>query len=379
MADPRRSPRPAKRPADLTIARYPYATALNPYQGLLYQALADEGVALAPDRPFTARALVRMQPRVGVLHFNWRLDRLHGSSPARWRIALARLRLRFADLLGYRIAWTIHELASRDGTVQREPMEAALSQIAAVFFCHDPDLADRAALELGIDRSRIDVVPHGPLAVAYPPARITRERTRERLGIAAGETVFLAFGVLREYKQLDLLLSAFSRVRASGVRLVIAGDPVSAPVIRALQVAAAADRRVVLLDRRIPEVEIRELFAASDVFVSARCDGWTSGSLVLALNLGLPAIVAACPAYVRLLAGGRAGWSFDPIGGEEALATRLDEVVGMSEAALREAGVVAADSSFEMSWDDTAMRLARRFRGSDEPRRLALDPDVIDA
>ncbi len=50
---------------------------------------------------------------------------------------------------------------------------------------------------------------------------------------------------------------------------------------------AAADKRVVLLDRYIPEVEVAELYALADVAVLNYSEVFSSGALLLALSLGL--------------------------------------------------------------------------------------------
>lgn len=380
MSEPRTPSRPAAPGGTLRIARYPFETASNPYQTLLYRSLAREGVVLEQDRPFTATALVRMRPRVKVLHFNWRLDRLYGGRPTRVRIVLAHGRLRLARLLRYRIAWTIHELASREQPEGREQMADALARNADVLFCHDEALATRARSELGIDGARIDVVPHGSLGTAYPAPRVSRAETRARLGLEDDETVFLVFGVFRKYKEIDLVLEGFRRVAAQGARLVVAGDPGDSGVPTRIRDAVAADPRVVLLDRRVPDAEVRELFAACDVAVFGRRDGWTSGALVLALNLGLPAVVAACPAYARLVACGRAGWIFDPAGGSEAVASALTDALATPRVAREEAGSYAASSSAKLTWEDAAARIAARLRGAAEETRLvSLESGAVDA
>lgn len=343
------------------VARYPFETGVNPYQSLFYEALGRHGIELVGDRPFTASALVRGRTQVGVLHFHWRLDRLYGGRATRVRIGLARLRLELARRLGYTIVWTIHELSSREEAGSREPIADALARAAHVLLSHDPDLADRAAVELGIERSRIDVVPHGPLAAAYPAPRETRAETRAWLGLDPGDTVFLAFGAIRQYKELDLVLEAFGRVADPTARLVVAGRAFGPELSRLLHSAAAADRRVVLLDEFVPATDVRALFAACDIAVLGRRDGWTSGALVLALSLGLPPVVSDRPAYVRLIQHGRAGWAFDPDGGAEALAATLREALDTPAAARSALAAEAVSATGRLTWEAAVALVARRL------------------
>ena len=67
-------------------------------------------------------------------------------------------------------------------------------------------------------------------------------------------------------------------------------------------VEADADVRIRALLHSIPHEHVSELFNAADVFVLARSEAWTSGSLVLALSQGLPVIAARSPRHEGPLA-----------------------------------------------------------------------------
>ena len=266
--------------------------------------------------------------------------------------------------------WTIHELASREQPGSREPLADALARCADVLLCHDPDLADRAAAELGIDRARIDVIPHGPLAPAYPAARESRPATRERLGLGADDIAFLLFGTVKHYKELGHVLAAFSSLASPRARLVVAGEVRERELRQPLHDAAHADSRIILIDEFVPDDEVRELFAACDVAVLGRCDGWTSGALVLALSLGLPTVVSDRPAYMRLLGHGSTGWAFDPEGGTDALAATLQVALDTPPDERAAAGAAAAAGLAEQTWEEAAVLVARRLdESTTAPRR----------
>ena len=155
------------------------------------------------------------------------------------------------------------------------------------------------------------MIPHGSYVGVYPPGR-PRAEVRRSLGLDEQTRVFLSFGHLRGYKDLDVLFDAFAQVARPDVALVVAGLAHD-PALRArLDEAAARDSRVVLLARFVPDEEVAELFGAADAAVFPRHDGGTSGSLLLALSLGVPAVAADAGAGTELLADG-GGWLFPPV------------------------------------------------------------------
>ncbi|MCW5890371.1 MAG: alcohol dehydrogenase catalytic domain-containing protein [bacterium] len=118
---------PRSHPPRLRVARLPPSTPVNPYQTLLYRHLREEGVELAGDARLELPWLLQNRGRVDVLHFHWRFDRLidrraqgdlgggrMGSGRREALVGALRVaqRLALARLLGYRIAWTIHDVAN---------------------------------------------------------------------------------------------------------------------------------------------------------------------------------------------------------------------------------------------------------------------------
>jgi glycosyltransferase involved in cell wall biosynthesis len=135
---------------------------------------------------------------------------------------------------------------------------------------------------------------------------------RAALGLPGDAFVALSFGQIRKYKDLDLLLSGFRRAAIPGAVLLVAGLPLDEEESRRLEEVAEQGRHVVAVMGFVPDEEVAELHEASDVAVSVRGDGGTSGSLILALTLGTPVVAAATAANRELTGDGRAGWHFVP-------------------------------------------------------------------
>jgi glycosyltransferase involved in cell wall biosynthesis len=292
----------------------------NPYLRLFYGHLTAQGFEVVGDPQFSLEWLWRARSRVGFLHFHWpeSLYRF-GRGPARLRPLLSRAkitlfaaRLAAARLLGYRLVWTIHQVfphESLDRTLERRGARL-LARSCDLLVAHDQWTAEQARSELESQRE-IVVVPHGSYIGAYPEGR-SRSEVRNELDLPPDSFVFLCFGELRGYKEIELLLAAFSATPLPEARLIVAGNAKVPSVGSAVRAAPANDSRILSMLGFVPEERVTELFHACDAAVLPRGDAGTSGSLVLALSMGLPVIAADVPTVRELTRGGEAGWLFRP-------------------------------------------------------------------
>ncbi len=343
----------------------------NPYLRLLYRHLAEYGFHPVPEPRLRAGWLWRNRRRAGFLHVHWpeslyrfrRGPRLLRPLLSWVKLALFAARLAWARLLGYRIVWTVHQLYPHERESRLGDRLAArlLGRASSLLLAHDRATADAIREALPEVGDRLQVVPHGSYVGVYPPGR-SRQAVRRELGIPEDAFVFLSFGELRAYKDLGLLIEAFQGSGLSGARLVVAGHPKDPRVERVVREAAAADARIVPLLGWIADSGVAELFGACDAAVVARSDGGTSGSLILAMSLGLPVVAADRPAYRDLLDGGRAGWLFSP-GDPGSLAARLMDAAGDRPGAV-ERGRRAYEVAERLSWPDIAARTASALRAA---------------
>ncbi len=341
----------------------------NPYLRLLYDQLALYGLELADDPKLSVRWLWRARRQVGFVHFHWpevlhRYER--GGKALRSILSWAKLATTFARVaaaraLGYRLIWTIHQVQPHesDSPTRDEIVARLLGRACHVLLAHDRATADLATERLRLPQGRVHVVPHGSYVGVYPPGR-PRAEVRAELGIALDAFVFLAFGELRRYKGIELLLQAFASARLDDAALVIAGSVKEDLVAATVRQASADDSRIRPLLGLVPDTAVAELFQACDVAVLARSDGGTSGSLVLALSLGLPVIAADLPPYRELSADGRAGWLFRP-GDPASLRAALEAAADPADA--RERGSFALEIAQGLSWPEIGERTARLLLG----------------
>ena len=342
----------------------------NPYQRILYDSLREQGFELVECRRFRAAWLSRNRHRVDVLHFHWPTPyyRHELGHPAlrpllSWvRLCLLMGRLSLARLLGYRIVWTVHEVFPHETTSRRLDRVAAsaLAGASDALIAHDQATLVEIERALPRGRGKVVLIPHASFDGVYPAGN-ERSVVRSELDVSDGAFVFLCFGHVRDYKDLDVLLSAFRAANVRDAALVVAGLPMSAAAAEMLRAAAEVDARVSLLLSYVPDERVAELFGASDVAVVSRGDGGTSGVLVLALSLGVPVIAAACPAYEELTGMGRAGWHFTP--GDAASLAATMEIVARDPNAIREKAAAARALGGLTQWGDVASRTAVVLRG----------------
>jgi glycosyltransferase involved in cell wall biosynthesis len=318
------------------LARFPPpGRSVNPCLDLLDAQLTRLGVPVVPDSELSARWLWRSRHVVGLLHFHWRADEHYAclgqavddqtvrrprlQRHRSWlRLAAFAGRLAAARALGYRLAWTIHEVYPNEtelrppGTISRRIDRAGgrlLASFSDTVLAHDHGTAERAGVELGVEG--VAVVPHGSYVGVYPPGR-SRADVREELDIPADAFVFLCFGDLRPDKELELVLDAFTSVEDPRMALVVAGRIKDERSARLVAGAAARDPRIRPVLGLVPGAQVAELFGASDVAVLGRSEAWTSGSLILALSLGVPVVASRLPIHEDLVGDGQAGWLFEP-------------------------------------------------------------------
>ncbi len=344
------------------IASFPPALAENPYQRLLYGSLANLGVPLEQGARLRLAWLFSSRQRVAALHIHWPQGFYRhegrGAATLSWlKLGLFASRLAAARVLGYRILWTVHQVYPHESTHRRLDRAAALllGRLANALVAHDEGTLASIRAELPAAAGKTSVIAHGSYIGVYPAGR-DRAAVRAELGISPGTFVFLAFGHVRAYKEIGLVLDGFRDARVEDAALVVAGLPLDAASAALVTARAGADPRIKPLLRFVPDGDVAELFGAADAAIVARGDGGTSGALILALSLGVPVVGADTPTYTTLLRGGEAGWLFRP-GDARSLGLAL-EAAASDPAAARLKARTALSAAKDLSWQGAARRTA---------------------
>jgi glycosyltransferase involved in cell wall biosynthesis len=120
--------------------------------------------------------------------------------------------------------------------------------------------------------------------------KIEMIEARRLLGIPQDKKTILFFGLIREYKGLDILLKAFSNLDDT-YQLVIAGEPYGSFNEYLSLIDSSPNReRIKLFTRYISDKEVPLFFSAADVCVLPYRSATQSGISAISYHFGLPMI-----------------------------------------------------------------------------------------
>ena len=147
---------------------------------------------------------------------------------------------------------------------------------------------EKDLLSLRPDAPHIQL-PH-PLYAHFGP-KISREEAAATLGVDPAKKTLLFFGLIREYKGLDILLEAF-RDLPEDYQLVIAGEPYgSFDKYQAIIDTLPGKERVHVFPDYIRDSQVKQFFCAADVAVLPYRSATQSGISSIAYHFDVPMIV----------------------------------------------------------------------------------------
>ncbi len=338
------------------------ARGVNPYLTLLYRHLAGEGIAVLPDELYLLRSFLGVPgaaPRF--VHYHWPENKYnHHLKPLlHAKAALFFRELELMKRRGTKVVLTFHNAAPHENGAPdfHRSAKARMIALSDLVLINFEQAREHLAREYD-RRHEVHLVRHGSYR-GYYPDQISRSAARAQLGLETGAFVFLLFGDLRRYKNIELVMRAFSRNPDANMRLLVAGKPREAEYGRVLQQAAARDPRIVLKLGRVPDAHVQTLFRASDVGVLGQ-ETFSSGTAVLAFDFDLP-LIGRRTNHVAELALGESLFEVDAL--EEAALARV--MLTASRSDLSRAREDASRSSRALAWAPIARSLAEVLRKAD--------------
>ncbi len=223
---------------------------------------------------------------------------------------------------------TAHDVLPREPRTGQLAAQKRLYHRVDAIVVHSEHGRDRLVAEADVPHDKITVIPHGAfthladLAAADPPPALPPEVGESGRGVP----VALFFGLLREYKGLDVLLDAWALVRRAGTEaeLWIAGMP--RMDTRALHAQAGAAGGVRFVERFVSDREAAALLARADVVVLPYREIEQSGVLFSAIGMGKAIALSAVGGFPEVAAEGAA--TLVPHADPAALATTLGRLLG---------------------------------------------------
>ena len=146
---------------------------------------------------------------------------------------------------------------------------------------------------------------------------VERSEACVRLGLDPANRYVLFFGLIRDYKGLDLLLDAWAQLRRAGRtegrRLIVAGEFYTArePYLNRIADNGLQDE-VLLHDRFIPDDDVKYYFSAADFVVQPYKTATQSGVTQIAYQFCVPMVVTKVGGLAEIVPDGRVGYVCEP-------------------------------------------------------------------
>jgi glycosyltransferase involved in cell wall biosynthesis len=341
---------------ELLTSRFLYGSVPEPrgyrVRECFYRRTAARGLQAPGRRAFKAAEhlpdMLRLRREVDadVVHYQW--------------LTMPGLDVRLLPPRRPRVATAHYILPPRPSRRQVARSRALFGRMDAVV-AHSEHGAGRLRDEIGVDPGRVHVIPHG----AFDYLTDLREEKPMPPELEGAEgPVILFFGLLRPYKGLDTLLTAFREVE--GAELWIVGNP-RMDVEPLRRVAVEAPGRVRFVTRFVEDAEIPPIFRRADLVVLPYRDAEHSGVLYTGLAFGKPLVLSAVGGFPEVAAAGAA--RLVAPGDPASLAAALSELIGDRAARERLATAAQEAAAGPYSWGAVAAQTLALYEELLESRR----------
>lgn len=257
---------------------------------------------------------------------------------------------------------TLHNVLPHEAGAAYIRATRSICRLADAVIVHSEENRRQLLSHYGMAPERAHVVPLGAYMAGTEP--VPAAEARARLGLPPTGRLILQFGVIRDYKGIDILIRALAALGPDfeDVRLIIAGKPWTscAPYQQLIAELGLTDR-VHLFPDYIPEREIPLYFGAADLTVLPyRHFDAQSGVCAVAMPYRKPVIVSDV--------GGLPDWVSHnpdwviPAGDTDALAARLRWFFSRQDIATQEFRVLADRMLEAFSWPSIAQRHTEIYR-----------------
>lgn len=165
-----------------------------------------------------------------------------------------------------------------------------------------------------LDSTRAKVFCRHPLYDNFGEP-VEREEAIEYLGLNSSQRYMLFFGLIRDYKGLDLMLRAYadSRFRKMNVKLIVAGEFYSgSEKYFELEKELGLEGMVIWKSDFVPDSQVRYYFGAADIVVQPYKSATQSGVTQIAYHFEKPMLVTNVGGLAEIVPDGQAGYVVEP-------------------------------------------------------------------
>lgn len=205
-----------------------------------------------------------------------------------------------------KLVHTVHNLLPHEAKDSDKKMYRDFYDFCDALIVHNEECRKQLINNFSVNSKKIYVIPHGAYSVE-PSYKVERKSKKVH---------YLMFGVIRHYKGVDVLLKAIAEIPFSErqkMEFIIAGrqyiNQNSVDYNMMIEKLGISDC-VQLINRRIADEELPELFGWADVCVFPYREIYGSGALLMAYAYNKPVITSDVPVFVEETDNGRTGILF---------------------------------------------------------------------
>lgn len=266
----------------------------NPYNHLLYNNIEEQGVKIS-EFHFNLLCILKVIffKSFDILHIHWPQNiLLVDSRPSAARYLFTfNLLCFFLKLQKKKIVWTVHNIDAHESKYPdlQEKLENLLFKYTTGFIS-----LNRAALPyieaklLNDEHQQITYIPHLHYGGYYQNV-MSREESRQCIGIDNDKFVFLFLGQIRPYKNIDGLIKAFKELNDKDTFLLIAGN-VQKSLLDVLEDQIKDFSNIKLYKNFVEDKDIQLFMNSSDIVVTPYNKILNSGSVFLNLGFEKPTL-----------------------------------------------------------------------------------------
>lgn len=179
-----------------------------------------------------------------------------------------------------------------------------------------------------------------------------KAKARALFSISENSKVLLFFGLIRDYKGLDVLLASMKHLDESFI-LLIAGEVYGDKNKYLKQIAQISEGRILFHDRFISDDEVSNYFSAADCCVLPYKAGTQSGIQAIAASFNLPVLVSTNGGLHEQINEGQNGFILDHLN-EEAVANKIENVFSGGKLQIVEEFLLRQNEVQEDEWSEFA-------------------------
>jgi glycosyltransferase involved in cell wall biosynthesis len=270
-------------------------------------------------------------------------------------------------ILGFKVFFTVHNVMPRHGRLRgyQAVLYRVMYKLCDHMIIHTHEGKGEIRSLFDVEPQKISVIPHGDYKFFVPEESLTKEESKESLGIGNDCRTILFFGAIRPNKGLDTILRAYPLIRRTlpGVTLMIVGEPCE-DYGRYRRIMAKEGIQGGVLEELeyVRNEEIAVYFNAADVVVLPYYEVTGSGVLQVAYAFGKAVVATALAGFSEVVEEGRNGFLVPP-GDREVLAMKIVEILRDQEKIENMGKYSRFLCDTKYSWDSIADRTLGLYTG----------------